>query len=103
MHSRQRGAQTFAPFGPYPQPNTRRGGSTFLHLRFSGPPPGLPCGVFGEPWILHGALLFWARTAYAARIPKYRELIMVAGTEWNRRQPRSEEHTSELQSPCNLV
>src|SRR2546426_5022746 len=38
-----------------------------------------------------------------ARLEARRELVEVAETGRDARQIRSEEHTSELQSPCNLV
>src|SRR2546426_3785947 len=59
---------------------------------------------------LHDALPIFAETQYDARLlvrpngrrrlANLRKLLQMAGAE---AEHRSEEHTSELQSPCNLV
>src|SRR5256885_9951960 len=40
------------------------------------------------------------RDRLAASLPRY---MVPTAFHWQNRLPRSEEHTSELQSPCNLV
>src|SRR5256885_8826214 len=40
---------------------------------------------------------------HCARLPQLRSVVWIDVAGQGEEQPRSEEHTSELQSPCNLV
>src|SRR5205807_9784115 len=50
--------------------------------------------------VTEGMAIKISATAYAAATAASSSIVPTTWTPW---QPRSEEHTSELQSPCNLV
>src|ERR1039457_7504540 len=51
--------------------------------------------------------IFWSPPRAIRPIPVWTSRVRgrwpALGTVWIQKSPRSEEHTSELQSPCNLV
>src|SRR3989454_2091804 len=61
----------------------------------------LPSAIFKERWIICATRL---RMDQSLRLSSRWEGLQFIFATWSsRRQQRSEEHTSELQSPCNLV
>src|SRR5688500_19260157 len=61
--------------------------------------------LFGDRIVVEPELAAWARSERARRdeVLSLREALSIDGTSEFANDHRSEEHTSELQSPCHLV
>src|ERR1039457_2812194 len=74
--------------------------SASLYTRVAATPPKWPCTLETPPWRMLKSTSLWAgseaQVEYCAR-------AMGAASARMPVTNRSEEHTSELQSPCNLV